>query len=130
MEACNLIILSKGKEWQDRRNVVGEVDIGRDTLLLNYSLDGDSCSLKLKNGKVEQYRKGLQSIHIEFKKNEFTKCVIGDDGLCGSYQIFTKNLDFKIYTNGFKIMLEYESGGDKENINLVLTAYIKEKNEN
>lgn len=127
METCNLKILSKGEGWQDSRSVDGEIDIDEGVFILRYSLDGDSCLLKFKNKKVEQFRKGSQTIHIEFEKGEFTECIIGDCELCGSYKIFTKSLDCKIFSKGFRLMLEYESGEDKENISLLLTAYIKEK---
>ena len=127
MNLYKVIIRSRGNGWTDEKVTEGKICETQSGVELVYSLDGDECVLRISNGKAVQERRGVQSLKITFEEGKYSDCVIGEGDMSGSYKIFTRKLEFLRGKSGFSLSLEYENGSDKEVINLVLTAYRKEK---
>lgn len=121
MSLYKIKICSFGSGWKDERNAVGSVEEG-EFLKISYSLDGDECVFVYSGGSAVQERRGSQRIKIGFDKGRATQCVIGSGSLSGAFDIYTRDIIFKKGKFGFRIILDYESGSDREKIKLELTA--------
>lgn len=122
MSMYKVNIRSKGNGWVDERTATGTVFSDENTFTLNYSLDGDECTLTYNNGKVTQIRRGENCLRLDFEEGKRTSCIIGSGEVCGSYEIYTRRIKFLSGKGGYKLDLEYEGGADCELINLNLTA--------
>ena len=118
-------INSCGGNWKDSRSADGVFTRTQDGCSVKYSLDGDECVLTVNGGTVTQERLGVQRVNITFEQGKTTQCTIGSGGLSGGFEVFTRKLETLYGKGGFKVSLEYESGADKEIINLTLTALYK-----
>ena len=118
-------ISSVGNGWTDEKSTEGEVTEADGAVIIRYTLDGDECVLTVNGNTVTQERRGEQCVKISFKEGESTQCVIGSGGLSGSYEIFTRSINFFLGKGGYKLSLEYLNGSEKEPIKLLLTAVKK-----
>lgn len=114
-------ITSRGRGWSDSKTCEGTVMCDGATVI-NYTLDGDKCTLTADGGKVIQNRVGKQCIHIEFEEGKKTVCTFGDGAMSGSFEILTKKIKLISGKGGIRLNLEYLSGSDKEPVTLTLTA--------
>lgn len=128
ISSVRVTVNSHGANWKDSKSSEGEFSLTDSGCMLNYSLDGDKCVLTVNGETVTQERRGEQNVSISFERGKTTQCTIGNGGLSGGYEIFTRNIEIFYGKGGFKISLEYESGSEKEIINLSLTAVYKKIN--
>ena len=122
MELYKIKINSAGNGWKDEKSTSGTVEAEGERITVNYSLDGDMCTFSYCGGKAVQRRRGGQNIEISFEEGGYTQCVIGEGDLAGAFKVFTRSLIIKRGKGGFRIILNYESGEDRENIKLQPTA--------
>lgn len=115
-------ITSRGNGWSDSKTCEGEVVVSDGVTVINYTLDGDKCTLTSNGAKVIQKREGLQCVHIEFEEGKKTICTFGDGAMSGSFEVLTKKIKFVSGKGGLRLELEYLSGSDKEPVSLTLTA--------
>lgn len=115
-------ITSCGSGWSDCKTCEGEVIVSDGAAVINYTLDGDKCTLTADGAKVIQNREGLQRVHIEFEEGKKTICTFGDGAMSGSFEILTKKIKFVSGKGGLRLDLEYLSGKDMEPVSLTLTA--------
>ena len=115
-------IRSNGNGWVDERTATGTVSSGENAFTLNYFIDGDECALTYNDGKITQIRRGGNCLRLDFEEGKCTSCVIGSGEVCGSYEIYTRRINFLSGKGGYKLTLEYEGGADRELIILNLTA--------
>lgn len=118
-------VTSRGGNWSDSKSSDGVFSLTGEGCKVKYSLDGDECVLTVNGNAVTQERRGEQNVFITFERGKTTRCTIGSGGLSGGYDIFTRNIEILYGKGGFKISLGYESGSDKEIINLSLVAVYK-----
>ena len=118
-------VTSRGGNWSDSKSSDGVFSLTCDGCIVEYCLDGDKCVLTVKKDAVTQERRGAQNVFITFERGKTTQCTIGSGGLSGGFEIFTRNIEILYGKGGFKVSLEYESGSDKEIINLSLVAVYK-----
>lgn len=127
-EKVKVNINSCGGGWSDEKITEGVLTVADSgEISLAYALDGDSCNLTVKDGKVTQTRRGEQCVNVTFIKGLSTQCTVGSGGLSGSYEVFTRKLEYVSGKGGFRLSLEYLSGSDKELIRLTLTAVRKSR---
>lgn len=115
-------ITSRGRDWSDSKTCEGEVTFASGETIINYTMDGDACTLKTDGVKAVQSRVGEQNIYIEFEEGKKTQCTFGSGSLSGSFEILTKKIKFVSGKGGVKLNLEYLSGNDEEPVSLTLTA--------
>lgn len=125
MNLYNMNIRSVGEGWTENKSVECEITETDSGVIFKYRLDGDECILAADCKKVTQKRTGKQFVEISFIEGEKTRCTIGNGGFCGSYEIFTRSLNFISGKGGYKISLEYLNGSEGELIKLTLTAVKK-----
>ena len=119
---CKVTIISSSAGFESRVTSDGLLKIQPTGCEVNYSLDGDFCTLAVKDNVVTQKRTGGQNILMTFSQGETSVCEIGTGGLCGSFEIFTENLKFTKGKGGVKISLEYISRADGEKMHLTFIA--------
>lgn len=118
-------ITSNGANWSDNKTCEGDVTFSDDTVIINYTLDGDKCTLTVGRGKVIQKRTGAQNVNVQFEEGKKTSCTLGSGGLSGSFEILTEKIKFVSGKGGLRLNLEYLSGNDREHVSLTLTALKK-----
>lgn len=121
MDLYKIKIRSFGNGWKDEKNLSGTVIYGEE-IVARYSLDGDECTFTCSENGAVQRRRGGQNITISFERGKFTECVIGEGNLAGAFKVFTRDVSLTRGKGGFRIVLDYESGEDREKIKLELTA--------
>ncbi|MDE7439397.1 MAG: DUF1934 domain-containing protein [Clostridia bacterium] len=101
-----------------------------DGMRFDYVLDGDECTLTVKESEAVQTRRGEQNVKMIFRKGEQTECFLGSGGFSGAFGVFTHELQFadcvlnigkksvKVYT----LLIVYTLGEDK--IELTFSAKI------
>ncbi|MDE6441626.1 MAG: DUF1934 domain-containing protein [Clostridia bacterium] len=116
-------ITSNGANWSDNKTCEGDVTFSDGAVIINYTLDGDKCTLTVDSGKVVQNRVGAQNVNVQFEEGKKTSCIFGSGGLSGSFEILTEKIKIVYGKGGLRLNLEYLSGSDRERVNLTLTAF-------
>ncbi|MDE6598388.1 MAG: DUF1934 domain-containing protein [Clostridia bacterium] len=119
---CKVTINSQGDGWQDEQRTDGEFTNDGTRVQLKYKLDGDNCILTFDGKTVTQQRAGENNLSLTFREGESCECTLTSGGMNGSFEIFTDEIKYTVNENNFKLFLKYSSGGDREKINLKLTA--------
>ena len=125
MEIYRIKIASFGTGWNDVRITEETTEMRGEEVKVDYSLDGDACTLTVNGGKAVQKRCGEQNVHILFEEGKTTECVFGNGGMSGSFLIFTNKIKLINSKGGFKLKLDYLSGWDREPVSLTFTALKK-----
>ena len=63
---------------------------------VDYSLDGDECSLIVNERGVVQKRRGEQNIELTFKIGESTQCSLSSGSFKGDFSVYTDDLHYGI----------------------------------
>lgn len=92
-----------------------------------YALDGDDCTLTVKDNEVIQIRRGDQNIKMIFRKGEQTECFLESAGFSGAFSVFTHDLRFDASglntgKNSVTLLIAYTLGEEK--IELTFSAKI------
>lgn len=117
-----LTIVSEGDGWNSRVDETAEAEISEGVAKFRYTLDGDDCELTVGDAFVRQSRKGSVPLKLTFRPRERTLCIVGDESLCGGYEIYTQCLSVTVAQFGCRADMTYLSGKDKEKIHLKIAA--------
>lgn len=109
--SCLVGIKTEGDGWNYEGASRGTLKTDGTEAVLEYSVDGDSCTLHVKDGKIYQRRCGEQPLYLVFSKGESTLCTLGAGELTGTFKIYTHRADVSIGGRGMIIDLLYDNGG-------------------
>lgn len=117
-DKCKIEIKSKIDGSANSVSVYGRVAKTASEIQFNYVLDGDDCTLTVKENEVVQLRHGEQNIKMIFRKGEQTECSLQSGGFSGTFTVFTHDLKFtECGTNAGKIiytlLIVYTLGEEK-----------------
>lgn len=85
---------------------------------LKYKIEGDDCSLSVRDGTVAQSRRGALDFDINFIKGANTFCIIYSGESTGTIPVKTLDLYTSETDDGVLIKIVYLLGGEKMNINI------------
>ena len=125
MNLYEIKIDSRGSGWTDKKITQGTATEEDGAVRISYKIDCDDCTLFVDGKRAVQERRGSQPIKITFEEGNKTECRIGDGGLVGSFEVFTKSFKFISGKGGYFLSLEYINGSDEELIKLNFTAIKK-----
>ena len=125
MDKYRINIVSSGRDWNDEISTEGDLTSADGLITVGYLLDGDKCTLTAEGGRIVQERRGGQNVHIEFEEGKYTECTFGSGGFTGKYEVFTDKMKMICTKAGFRLVLGYISGSDREYVNLKFTALKK-----
>ena len=100
----------------------GELEISDNSFALNYETDWDKCFLSYSDGKVFNRRRGIVALDMRFSEGEETACSLGDDGLCGTFPVYTNKILLAKTGGRINLKLIYNIGG--EDFTLEITAAV------
>ena len=106
-------------------SVTGKVTRSPSEYRFDYTLDGDKCTLTVREGEVIQTRRGEQNIDLTFIKGEKSECVFDMGGLSGTVPVFTEDIQRDVCSIDrrfgavyvYMLTLAYTLGEQKTRIN-------------
>ena len=107
MDECKIKIASCGGGLNTEIRTVGEMCEADGTVIFRYKLEGDDCTLTVKDGTVSQIRSGRQSVFMVFSEGTITEGNTGDGYLICPLEVYTRKISFKCGKGGFRLTLLY-----------------------
>lgn len=99
---------------------IGEYDGSGEDFTVFYSLDGDSCELRYRGGRLSETRRGAVPLRISFVRGGSSECLIGSGELTGTLPVFCRRLDVLRGKKGVHIALDYDLGGEKRELAILI----------
>ena len=117
-DKCKIEIKSRIDGSENSVLVNGRVAKAVSEICFDYVLDGDDCTLTVKDNEVIQVRRGEQNIKMIFRKGEQTECILQSGGFSGTFTVFTHDLQFadcgtNTDKNVYALLIVYTLGEEK-----------------
>lgn len=100
----------------------GELMRTPEGFIVNYSLDGDGCSLECRGFTVTQRRSGKLTLLMKFEEGENSECILSEGGAKFIIPVFTRTVAAVCGEEGCRVTLLYEQGEERERTELVFVA--------
>ncbi len=110
---CKIKIVSRIDGAESTVSADGSVTNTSNGICYCYALDGDECTLTVKENEVVQSRRGEHNIKVVFRKRETTECVLENGGYSGTIPLYTHELTFTVGQKIDTLLIIYTLGEEK-----------------
>ena len=94
---CRIEIVSCIDGEKTTFSVKGQVKKTSSGFCFDYTLDGDECTLTVKDDEAVQSRRGEQNIVMTFRKGMQTQCFLQSGDFSGAFPIYTETMEYAIF---------------------------------